>query len=113
MRSQHIRTRPNQLDSYRQEIIQLHSQGLSPSEIGDILEKERTTIIYHLRILGLRPVSKPMEKRICVPERIEKGLINKLNKKIDIKYPAEKENRGKLSYQEYMDETNSRKKRVL
>ena len=43
------------VDILRQRILVLHNRGLRPVEIGDIVCRERTTIVHHLRALGLNP----------------------------------------------------------
>lgn len=52
-----FRIRKEEIDAFKATILTLHKKGLSPRAIGLAIEphKDRTTILHHLRSMGVAP----------------------------------------------------------
>jgi len=81
---------------YITNIVLLYEKGYSPREIGHELQKDRTTILHHLRKLGLVWNPPPHAKGVS---SIPRQYVKKQNPWVD--YDGEKLNAGK-TYRQYL-----------
>jgi hypothetical protein len=84
------------LKLFRQQILDLHNQQWSASDIARHFNKNHTTILYHLKVIGVKGIGagKRLSHKIHVP------IISSLRNppKIPEYFKEDKINEGKLSY---------------
>lgn len=107
--------RTHNLKEYRQKIADLHAEGYSSVAIGLKLNRDHSTILYHLKEMGLKAktlIIIQREVKKYEPFLILKGMETKFEN-VETNYQKEKLNNGK-TYAEYLDvERNQKYNKLL
>jgi IS30 family transposase len=104
-----MRISGTQLEELKKQIQKLHQQGLSSVAIGFKLKRDHSTILHHLKAMGLKSTNINCGKIISM----EKALINPTRlPNIEVNYLKEKLNEGK-SYAEYLEKEKELKLKAM
>ena len=108
------RTQTNELENFRKQILSLYNEGVNASTIGHYLNRDHTTILYHLRALGVKRERQP---KPLMPRVILRKPVGKFGSTIKGPDTPYIENGVKFcegkTYAEYIQEERDKKWRQL
>lgn len=106
------RTNGIELEYLQKEITDLHNQGMTSAAIGRKLFKDHSTILYHLRKLGLKAESvggRPVGKYpICILKGYETKLPN-----VETNFTKEIIHETHKTYQDFLNDEKDRRFKYL
>lgn len=111
-----VRTNKDQIDDYREKIKSLLEEGFNCTEIACKLERERTTISYHKKRLGVKSQDSTSNSYEEAQEKYRKQFTQDFKEKsikaMDERLKSEKVNKGK-TYEEYLKKEEDKRFREL
>lgn len=108
------RTLPENLDDFKKKIAELNSLGWSSVDIGRVTSRDHSTILYHLRNLGVKPTkttrktTQELQQFISILKADATILPDVENNCME-----EKINISNKSYADYLKEDEERKYKKL